>query len=129
MSDTRPGIEIIRPALLAGSGPSIEEVKTALREGAGSLTQQWAADLIDQFQKRVADQESLAATTTNRATAPINPSEAMQLIVDSEFAIRALREYIQALPDEVVASLPAMPGIDGDWLDVLQANLKTAIVA
>jgi enolase len=52
--------------------------------------------------------------------------EAKQLLTDSEFAIRALREYIQALPDEVVASLPGMPGIDGDWLDVLQANLHTA---
>ena len=55
--------------------------------------------------------------------------ESKQLLTDSEFAIRALREYIQALPNEVIASLPAMPGIDGDWLDVLQANLMTAIAA
>ncbi|MGB4448694.1 MAG: hypothetical protein WBI92_11735, partial [Cloacibacterium sp.] len=27
----------------------------------------------------------------------------------------AYKEYIDALPKEVVASLPAMPGIDGDW--------------
>ena len=55
--------------------------------------------------------------------------EAKQLLTESEFAIHALREYIQALPDAVVASRPAMPGIDGDWLDVLQANLKTTIAA
>lgn len=55
------------------------------------------------------------------------PEETKQLLTDSEFAISALREYIQALPGDVVASLPAMPGIDGDWLDMLQADLKTAI--
>ncbi len=49
-----------------------------------------------------------------------------KLLTDSEFAIVALREYIQALPDEVVANLPAMPGIDGDWLDGLLVKLKTA---
>jgi hypothetical protein len=27
------------------------------------------------------------------------------------------REYIAALPEDVVARLPAMPGIDGDWAD------------
>lgn len=57
------------------------------------------------------------------------PEEAKKLLKDSEYAISALREYIKALPEEVVAALPAMPGIDGDWLDVLQADLKTAIAA
>lgn len=57
------------------------------------------------------------------------PEDPKRLLTDSEFAIRGLREYIQALPDEVVATLPAMPGIDGDWLDELQANLKAAIAA
>lgn len=57
------------------------------------------------------------------------PEESKKLLTDSEFAIRALREYIQALPDDVVAALPAMPGIDGDWLDELQADLKTANAA
>ena len=55
--------------------------------------------------------------------------ESKKLLAVSEFAIRALREYIQALPDDVVAALPAMPGIDGDWLDELQADLITAIAA
>lgn len=55
------------------------------------------------------------------------PKESKELLKDSEVAIRALREYIQALPDDVVAALPAMPGIDGDWLDELQADLRTAI--
>lgn len=30
---------------------------------------------------------------------------------------KAQREYIMALPEDVVASLPAMPGFDGDWAD------------
>jgi hypothetical protein len=57
------------------------------------------------------------------------PEESKKLLTDSEFAIRALREYIQALPDDVVAKLPAMPGIDGDWLDGLQVELNAAIAA
>lgn len=57
------------------------------------------------------------------------PKDSKNLLSDSELAIRALREYIHALPDEVVAALPAMPGIDGDWLDMVQAELKKAIAA
>lgn len=57
------------------------------------------------------------------------PEESKKLLADSEFAICALRDYIQALPDEVVASLPAMPGIDWDWLDIHQADLKAALAA
>lgn len=29
----------------------------------------------------------------------------------------ALREWIDAVPDEVAASLPTMPGVDRDWVD------------
>jgi hypothetical protein len=36
-----------------------------------------------------------------------------------------LREWIKAVPKEVV--LPAMPGIDGDWLDEVEMNLCTAL--
>lgn len=31
--------------------------------------------------------------------------------------VLAMREYIDALPSEVVATLPAMPGFDRDWAD------------
>lgn len=50
----------------------------------------------------------------------------MKLLADAAYAIAALREYIQAIPDEVVASLPAMPGVDGDWLVEVQENLRVA---
>lgn len=50
---------------------------------------------------------------------------AKKLLVDAEYAIRSLREYIAAIPDETVAAFPAMPGIDGDWLDRVQSELKT----
>jgi hypothetical protein len=40
---------------------------------------------------------------------------------DALTAIRALREWVQAVPDD--AQLPAMPGIDGDWLDEVEAAL------
>lgn len=36
-----------------------------------------------------------------------------------------LREWIKAVPKEVV--LPAMPGIDGDWLDEVEMNLRAAL--
>lgn len=31
--------------------------------------------------------------------------------------VAGYKQYIDALPDDVVATLPAMPGIDGDWAD------------
>lgn len=31
--------------------------------------------------------------------------------------VAGYQEYINALPEDVVAKLPAMPGIDGDWAD------------
>jgi hypothetical protein len=40
---------------------------------------------------------------------------------DALTAIRALREWVQAVPDDT--PLPAMPGIDGDWLDEVEAAL------
>lgn len=43
---------------------------------------------------------------------------------DALSAIRALREWVQAVPDDVAASLPAMPGVDGDWLDRVEAELS-----
>jgi hypothetical protein len=40
---------------------------------------------------------------------------------------RAYKEYIDALPDDVVASLPAMPGVDGDWAsEVLDRAARAA---
>ena len=35
---------------------------------------------------------------------------------------QALKEYIDALPEDVVASLPAMPGIDGDFIEEVLSN-------
>lgn len=49
-----------------------------------------------------------------------------RLLADAACAIQALREWIHAVPDDVAASLPAMPGVDGDWLDEVQAGLKAA---
>ena len=43
--------------------------------------------------------------------------------------IQALRCYVQAIPEEVAAKLPAMPGVDADWMDTVEADLKTAISA
>jgi len=36
-----------------------------------------------------------------------------------------LRDWIKAVPQEVV--LPAMPGIDGDWLDEVESNLRAEL--
>ncbi|ELI9034677.1 hypothetical protein ACWQEN_003056 [Morganella morganii] len=40
----------------------------------------------------------------------------------------AMRDYIDALPSDVVASLPAMPGFDRDWADeVIDAAQRAEI--
>ena len=49
------------------------------------------------------------------------------MIEDALKVIRALREYVQAIPDEVAAKLPAMPGIDADWMDKVEADPAQAI--
>jgi hypothetical protein len=49
-----------------------------------------------------------------------------KLLTDAALAIAVLREYIAAIPDDVVAKLPAMPGVDGDWLAEVQENLRIA---
>ena len=41
----------------------------------------------------------------------------MKLIEDMLELIKAQKDYILALPADVVAKLPAMPGFDGDWAD------------
>lgn len=41
--------------------------------------------------------------------------------------VRAMRDYIDALPSDVVASLPTMPGFDRDWADeVIEAANRAA---
>ncbi|MEX3240472.1 hypothetical protein [Serratia quinivorans] len=41
--------------------------------------------------------------------------------------VRAMRDYIDALPSDVVASLPTMPGFDRDWADeVIEAANREA---
>ena len=54
------------------------------------------------------------------------PDETTQLLADAAYAVQALREYIEAIPSDVAASFPAMPGIDGDWLDELQGRLTAS---
>ena len=38
--------------------------------------------------------------------------------------IRALREWVEAVPADVAAALPAMPGVDADWMDAVEAQLE-----
>lgn len=45
---------------------------------------------------------------------------------DALSVIRGLREYIAAIPSDTVATFPAMPGVDGDWVDTTVANLQAA---
>jgi hypothetical protein len=49
------------------------------------------------------------------------------LLKDSLFAIQALREWVHAVPDDT--PLPAMPGIDSDWLDELESSLVPVVKA
>lgn len=45
----------------------------------------------------------------------------MNTIVEALNAIQALREWVKAVPQDT--PLPAMPGVDGDWLDAVEAAL------
>jgi hypothetical protein len=47
-----------------------------------------------------------------------------ELLKEAAEAIELLREWIAAVPKDV--ELPAMPGVDGDWLDTLQHQLQEA---
>ena len=41
--------------------------------------------------------------------------------------VQAQHDYIMALPADVVASLPAMPGFDGDWADAIKAEARARL--
>ena len=41
--------------------------------------------------------------------------------------VQAQHDYIMALPADVVASLPAMPGFDGDWADTIKAAARARL--
>lgn len=48
--------------------------------------------------------------------------EALKLALEAN---TALREWISAVPKDT--PLPAMPGIDGDWLDEVDATIREAL--
>lgn len=50
-----------------------------------------------------------------------------QKLADLLAVTAGLQEWIQAVPDDVVASLPAMPGIDGDWAGEVIHAAQTAL--
>ena len=41
--------------------------------------------------------------------------------------VQAQHDYIMALPADVVASLPATPGFDGDWADTIKAAARARL--
>lgn len=41
--------------------------------------------------------------------------------------VLALREYIDALPLDTVSVLPAMPGVDREWVDEVIDNAQRAL--
>lgn len=46
-------------------------------------------------------------------------------LVNALAAHHAMREWIMAVPKDV--QLPAMPGIDGDWLDEVGRQISVAL--
>ncbi len=53
----------------------------------------------------------------------LSTPEAKELLELAE----AQRDYIMALPNEVVDKLPAMPGFDGDWAEETIFKAKEAL--
>lgn len=41
--------------------------------------------------------------------------------------VQSQHDYIMALPADVVASLPAMPGFDGDWADEVKSAARARL--
>lgn len=53
--------------------------------------------------------------------------EQRQAIEQALEAHLALRQWISAVPDET--QLPAMPGMDGDWLNQVESSMREALAA
>lgn len=54
-------------------------------------------------------------------------SNLKQKLADLLAVTAGLQEWIKAVPDDVVASLPAMPGVDGDWAAEVIHAAQTAL--
>ena len=50
--------------------------------------------------------------------------ETAKLCAHALFVLQAYKGYIASIPSEVAASLPAMPGIDGDYADQVSDLLR-----
>lgn len=57
----------------------------------------------------------------------VENSDLKQKLADLLAVTAGLQEWIKAVPDDVVASLPAMPGIDGDWAGEVIHAVQTAL--
>ncbi|CAI1788404.1 Uncharacterised protein [Serratia entomophila] len=55
-------------------------------------------------------------------TAPTADAELLDVAI-------ALREWIDAVPSELAASLPTMPGVDRDWVDEVIDTSRAAMLA
>lgn len=51
------------------------------------------------------------------------------MLINAMAIIEGLREYVEAIPPELAAQLPGMPGVDGFWMDDTVSELKNAIDA
>ncbi|CAI0730660.1 Uncharacterised protein [Serratia plymuthica] len=63
-----------------------------------------------------------AAIAACRAALPESNAELLDVAT-------ALREWIDAVPSELAASLPMMPGVDRDWVDEVISNCRAAMLA
>ncbi|WP_323946836.1 hypothetical protein [Aeromonas hydrophila] len=69
---------------------------------------------------------ALQAATTDEVT--LTREEILEAHIAALLEVaRGYQGWIMAVPDEVAAALPAMPGIDGDWAESVMADAKTAI--
>lgn len=66
----------------------------------------------------------LAATLQSTSTQKDDLADSLS---DLLTVAKAYQEWIKAVPDEVAASLPAMPGIDGDWADEVMYKAKSLV--
>lgn len=103
----------------------IEAAKLMVSVQEETDTMLQAVDMIDgRFPEVTREHLMLLWIGTNAATLKSIPSQKAKDLLELTLHYQ---EWIGALPDDVIAALPAMPGIDGDWAGEVIDTVKSSL--
>ena len=91
-----------------------------------SLTPEQIDRLIQQADGLAPKEGSIFRALAKLTEAEVRKQDT-ELIRQLTDLVQAQHDYIMALPADVVASLPAMPGFDGDWADTIKAAARARL--